>query len=165
MQSLFADGHIRYAVERSPARTAALAVLVEREEILPDTTESMTWTCGLAREVPALIAANVRRFVEDMFGEAGLSLREHGPKALFAIHPGGPRIIDAVQRTLELQDGQVAMSRGILRSYGNMSSATLPHVWRSIVEDDAISAGTLVATLAFGPGLTVSGGLLVKEAP
>jgi len=57
------------------------------------------------------------------------------------------------------------MSRGILRSYGNMSSATLPHVWRSIVEDDAISAGTLVATLAFGPGLTVSGGLLVKEAP
>ncbi len=172
VQSLFADGHIRYAVERSPARTAALAVLVEREEILPDTTESMTWTCGdhgmnmtLAREVPALIAANVRRFVEDMFGEAGLSLREHGPKALFAIHPGGPRIIDAVQRTLELQDGQVAMSRGILRSYGNMSSATLPHVWRAIVEDDAISASTLVATLAFGPGLTVSGGLLVKEAP
>jgi len=172
VQSLFADGHVRYSVERSPARTPALAVLALREEILPDTTESMTWTCGdhgmhmtLGREVPALIAANVRPFVEAMFAEAGLSLREHGAKTIFAVHPGGPRIIDAVQRTLELQDGQVALSRDVLRRFGNMSSATLPHVWRAIVEDDAIPDGTLVATLAFGPGLTVSGGLLLRDAP
>ena len=172
VQSLFADGHVRYSVERGAAPTAALAVLVEREEILPDTTESMTWACGdhgmkmtLGRDVPGVIAANVRPFVEAMFGEAGLSLREHGPKAIFAIHPGGPRIIDAVQHTLELQDGQVALSRDILRRYGNMSSATLPHVWRAIVQDDTIPDGTLVVTLAFGPGLTVSGALLAREAP
>lgn len=171
VQSLFADGHVRYSVERGPARTAALAVLVEREEILPDTTESMTWACGdhgmkmtLGRDVPAVIATNARPFVEAMFDEAGLSLHEHGAKTIFAIHPGGPRIIDAVQQTLELQDGQVALSRDILRRFGNMSSATLPHVWRAIVEDDTIPDGTLVATLAFGPGLTVSGALLVREA-
>jgi len=170
VQSLFADGHIRYSVQRGAVRAGALGVLVEREEILPDTAGSMAWSCGdhgmqmtLGRDVPALIAANVRPFVEAMFGEAGLSLREHGPKAVFAVHPGGPRIIDAVQHTLELQDGQVTLSRDVLRRFGNMSSATLPHVWRAIVDDDGIPAGTVVATLAFGPGLTVSGALFVKE--
>ncbi len=170
VQSLFADGHVRYAVERRPAPAPALALIAEREEILPDTTESMSWSCGdhgmhmtLGREVPALIAANLRPFVEAMFGEAGLSLREHGPRTIFAVHPGGPRIIDAVQRTLELADDQVALSRDVLRSFGNMSSATLPHVWRAIVQDDGIPHGTLVATLAFGPGLTVSGAILMRE--
>lgn len=170
VQSLFADGHVRYAVERGPVRRSALAVLAQREEILPGSTDEMTWTSGdhgmhmtLGREVPAMIAANARPFVEALFEEAGLSLRAHGSAAVFAVHPGGPRIIDAVQHALDLQDGQVASSRDVLLRFGNMSSATLPHVWRQIAEDDAIRHGTLVATLAFGPGLTVSGALLLKE--
>jgi predicted naringenin-chalcone synthase len=43
-----------------------------------------------------------------------------------------------------------------------MSSATLPHVWKAILEDDAIPGKTLIVSLAFGPGLTLSGGILQK---
>jgi predicted naringenin-chalcone synthase len=170
VQSLFADGHVRYAVERGPVRRPALAVLAQREEIVSGSIDEMTWTSGdhgmhmtLGREVPSMIAVNARRFVEALFDDAGLSLGAHGSAAIFAVHPGGPRIIDAVQHALDLQDGQVSSSRDVLRRFGNMSSATLPHVWKQIADDDAVRPGTLIATLAFGPGLTVSGALLSKE--
>ena len=48
--------------------------------------------------------------------------------------------------------------------HGNMSSATLPHVWMRIVDDARVASGTLVASLAFGPGLTCSGALFEKQA-
>jgi predicted naringenin-chalcone synthase len=71
--------------------------------------------------------------------------------------------VDLVQHVLELRDPQVAASRDVLLRFGNMSSATLPHVWREIVHDDAIPSGTPVVSLAFGPGLTVAGSLMVRE--
>jgi predicted naringenin-chalcone synthase len=170
VQSLFADGHARYAVERGVSGRPSLAIVAEREEIVPDSTESMTWTCGdrgmhmtLSRDVPSKIAANVRAFVRALFEDAGLSFEAHRARTLFAVHPGGPRVVDAVQRALELGDVQLEASREVLLRFGNMSSATLPHVWRAIVLDGAIPDGTLVASLAFGPGLTVSGALMVRE--
>ena len=51
----------------------------------------------------------------------------------------------------------------MLHDYGNMSSATLPHVWQRILEDSRIAAGTPVVSLAFGPGLTMCGALFVKR--
>ena len=137
---------------------------------MPDSAESMTWTCGdhgmqmiLSRDVPAKIAANVRAFVDALFEQAGLSFDAHRESAVFAVHPGGPRIVDLVQHVLELRDPQVAASRDVLLRFGNMSSATLPHVWREIVHDDAIPSRTPVVSLAFGPGLTVAGSLMVRE--
>jgi predicted naringenin-chalcone synthase len=44
-----------------------------------------------------------------------------------------------------------------------MSSATIPHVWARILEDDKVKSGAVVASLAFGPGLTVYGALLRKS--
>ena len=44
-----------------------------------------------------------------------------------------------------------------------MSSATLPHVWMRLLEDDAVASGTLVVSLAFGPGLTICGGIFRKD--
>ena len=86
----------------------------------------------------------------------------HAGRAVFAVHPGGPRIVDAVQSALELSDAQVAASRDVLSRYGNMSSATLPHVWRDLLRSSAVEPGTVVASLAFGPGLTMAGALMVK---
>jgi predicted naringenin-chalcone synthase len=171
VQSLFADGHVRYGVARGPSPRASLAVVAEREEILPDSTEAMTWTCGdrgmhmtLSRDVPSRIARNVRAFVTALFADAGLSFDQHGPRTIFAVHPGGPRVVDEVQRALELSSMQVEASREVLLRFGNMSSATLPHIWRALALDDGIPTGTLVVSLAFGPGLTVSGALMVREA-
>lgn len=170
VQSLFADGHARYSVERGGSARPSLAVLAEHEEILPESADAMTWTCGdhgmhmtLARDVPVQIATNVGAFVATLFEAAGLSFRAHRETTIFAVHPGGPRVVDSVQRALELGDAQVAASRDVLLRFGNMSSATLPHVWRELVNDAAIADGTLVASLAFGPGLTVSGALMLRE--
>jgi len=44
-----------------------------------------------------------------------------------------------------------------------MSSATLPHVWKAILDDDAVPSGTLIVSLAFGPGLTIAGAILRKS--
>ena len=76
--------------------------------------------------------------------------------AKFAIHPGGPKIIDAVQEALELSDKQTQESKKILFERGNMSSATLPHVWNEMLNSD-IPKGTKIISLAFGPGLTLFG--------
>ncbi len=78
------------------------------------------------------------------------------------MHPGGPKVIDATQHALELSDDQVAASRRVLHRYGNMSSATLPHIWTTLLEGGEVAAGTHIASLAFGPGLTICGAVMVK---
>jgi predicted naringenin-chalcone synthase len=173
VQSLFADGHIRYSVvPHEVARHGAgpaLGVLALCEEILPDSTDAMAWAVSdhgmrmtLARDVPARIARAARSFVTELFAEAGLRFVEDARRAIFAIHPGGPKVIDVMQSALELDDAQVAASRDVLFRFGNMSSATLPHIWMDLVADTNVAEGTPVVSLAFGPGLTVSAALMVK---
>jgi len=147
----------------------AFEVLAVREEIVPDSLGDMTWELSewgfrmtLAREVPEKIAAELPGFLARMFAQAGESFEAERATTLFAVHPGGPRIIDAVQALLELSGEQTAASRTLLYERGNMSSATLPHVWARVLETSAIKAGTLVASLAFGPGLTIAGALFRK---
>lgn len=169
VQSLFADGFVRYAV--SADRDAlGLRVLALDERILADSADSMGWALSdwgmkmtLARDVPDRIRGAVRQFVTDLYSRAGLSLPTELKKTIFAVHPGGPKIIDAVGEVLELERSQVQTSRDVLFDYGNMSSATLPHVWMRIVHDATIARGTLVLSLAFGPGLTLCGGLFRKH--
>jgi len=167
VQSLFADGLIRYRLTRGG--TGGLRVLALDEIIVPDSDDSMRWSVGdhgmhmtLARDVPERIAEGLRAFIERLAERAGVASAPLD-KAIFAVHPGGPRVIDQVAETLGLADAQVAASRQILRDHGNMSSATLPHVWKLIAEDKAVAPGTLIMSLAFGPGLTVCGGVFRKE--
>jgi predicted naringenin-chalcone synthase len=58
---------------------------------------------------------------------------------------------------------QLAHSRAVLHDHGNMSSATLPHIWARLLDDADVPSGSLVPSLAFGPGLTICGALLVKR--
>jgi predicted naringenin-chalcone synthase len=118
---------------------------------------------ALSRDVPQHIAGTIRPFVRALFGRAGLEYSAEQRRAIFAIHPGGPRIIDAVRDALELEEAQVAPARHVLSRFGNMSSATVPHIWRELLEDSRYPRGTLLASFAFGPGLTVCGALLRKE--
>jgi len=165
VQSLFADGLIRYSLV--PHASRGLRVLALHEQLVPDTADAMRWVAGdhgmqmtLARDVPERIASVLRAFVIELYGRAGVPLARI-KDSVFAVHPGGPRIVDGVQRTLELTDAQVAVSRAVLRDHGNMSSATLPHVWQRL--DQHLAAGTLVASLAFGPGLTVCGAMFEQR--
>lgn len=169
VQSLFADGHIRYSVRGVRGKGPSLAFLGCREALVPGSLGAMGWILGdkgmrmiLAREVPELISAALKDFLRGLFDSTGVAAAEALGRGLFAIHPGGPRIIDKVAALLELAPDQVRASRDVLRECGNMSSATLPHIWARIAADPAVAPGTLVTSLAFGPGLTVYGAILRK---
>lgn len=155
VQTLFADGHIKYGLDqRTEGRRLEIKTI--KEQIIPDSSQDMTWIPSpvsmqmtLSKEVPDKIRTHINSFVHKLSGG-------YTGDILFAIHPGGPKIIDTIQKQLELSDEQLAFSRQILKSRGNMSSATLPHIWKEILDSDYNGK---VISLAFGPGLTIFGGL------
>ncbi len=179
VQSLFGDGHIRYSLSRVADATCAtipddgswgLRVLSLAEELVADSTDDMRWTITewgfrmtLTKEVPQKIGATLPAFLARLFAQADLDYKAEKDFAIFAIHPGGPKIIDQVSDALGLRPEQSAASRAVLRDYGNMSSATLPHVWDEILKSRATQPRQLVASVAFGPGLTICGGLFQIE--
>jgi alkylresorcinol/alkylpyrone synthase len=61
---------------------------------------------------------------------------------------------------LELPPEALAASRAVLRDYGNMSSATILFILRALLAGDGLREGETIATLAFGPGLTMEAALL-----
>lgn len=168
IESLFADGAIRYRMSEGGGK--GLEVLALREELLPDCLEAMTWVISarglvmtLSARVPELIAQRLGPYLAALLERAGLDFEDARRDAVFAIHPGGPRILDQLQRALGLADHQLSASREVLRARGNMSSATLPHVWKRILEAPEIAEGTPIVSVAFGPGLTMTGGVFVKR--
>jgi len=146
-------------------------VLALDEWIIPESAASMAWFCSdsgmemvLARDVPERIAGSLQAFVASLLEQAGLSMAAV-PQALFAIHPGGPKIVDQIAKLLQLSEEQIRFSRAVLRERGNMSSATLPFIWQKIALASDVSTFTPIVSLAFGPGLTLSGAILSKVLP
>jgi predicted naringenin-chalcone synthase len=159
-QSLFADGFIKYSMV-AEAPKSGFQVISHREEIIPTSTGAMTWNLAdwgfemsLAKEVPVLIARSLPRFIQRLGVEKN---------AIFAVHPGGPKILTNIQKILDLTSEQLHHSSDILLKFGNMSSATLPHIWKAVLEDESVPSGFPVVSLAFGPGLTLCGLLMVKQ--
>jgi len=129
----------------------------------------MTWRLGphqfdiyLSKRVPLLIREQVLAFTRRLCQRAGCDLDAEKSRLLFAIHPGGPKILDHCAEALTVSEAQVAHARGVFRELGNMSSATVPHVLMNLARDRAVRAGTRVVALGFGPGLTATGALLEK---
>jgi predicted naringenin-chalcone synthase len=171
IQTLFSDGHIRYSVlpENSSDFQTGLEILALHEEIVPDSLNDMTWILSewgfqmtLSRDVPGKIARCLPHFLSTLFQEAGMGHADKAEDTIFAVHPGGPRILDSIEELLCLKKDQLRHSRKVLFERGNMSSATLPHIWMDVVADHTIKSGSLVVSLAFGPGLTIAGALFRK---
>jgi alkylresorcinol/alkylpyrone synthase len=128
------------------------------------TADQMTWDVtdlgfrmGLSPRVPATLATHALPFISGLLARHGLSLAEVDG---WAVHPGGPHILDVVQRELSLPPAALGVSRRVLGDYGNCSSPTV------LIILDALRAsgcGHLVA-MAFGPGLTLYAALL-RTAP
>lgn len=174
IHSLFADGSIAYDVAettRTELRAPGLELLALLERTLPDSADAMTWRSSawgmqmtLSRHVPERLGAAIEPFVTQLVTGAGLD-RNAARDAVYAVHPGGPRILDRVQDLLRLADAQLEHSRKVLRERGNMSSATLPHIWLELACDRRVADRTPVVSLAFGPGLTICGAVLRKLVP
>lgn len=164
IESLFADGAIAYSLQREMPTGDSYEVLGTLENILPGTGTLMQWNQSelgfemtLARQLPQKISEVVGGFVGRLLEKTGLRTSD-ARQAAFAIHPGGPAIIDRVRDALGLNAEQVALSSEVLRLHGNLSSATLPTIWERMLP--TIPAGTPVVSLAFAPGLTLAGAVL-----
>ena len=171
--TLFADGFINYsAVTPAYAREhglRGLRILAFDEHLLPDSADDMTWVPGphqfqmtLSVMVPVVIKRHVYRFVDRLLGRLGIDFERAKAGMVFAIHPGGPKIVEHIQSELGLADDQVAISKAVFYENGNMSSATVPHILKEIIDEPTIARGTRVVCLGFGPGLTVTGLVLEK---
>lgn len=165
VQSLFADGHIKYTISED-AWGDHFDVLTILEKLIPDSSKDMSWTptsagmrMTLSRDVPDKIQERLPALLKELSLSSGVG-EQVLKNSIFAVHPGGPRIIDQVKKRLELDEDQVRYSRKILKYRGNMSSATLPHIWMEILESNYKG---YVVSLAFGPGLTVFGAVFYKR--
>jgi len=151
---LFGDGCAAALVCAEPAGLALDDFL---SFALPQSGDLIRWDIGdtgfhmhLSGQVPQ----RIRQAMADERARnapAGvLRGRQPGDFDLFAVHAGGKAILDAVENGLELAEGRLDWSRGVLRDFGNMSSATLMFVLERILRAAPPGAGL---ALAFGPGL------------
>ncbi len=162
-QTLFADGFIKYSMTNG-LKEPHFKILGMHEEIIPDSEDEMTWSISndsfhmtLSKKVPLLIAQSLESYLKKLCIAAKVD-KAILKNAHFAIHPGGPKILHYIQEWLKLRDSQMTQSFAILKKYGNMSSATLPHIWDAVLKEG--KTGDLVVSLAFGPGLTITGSIM-----
>lgn len=171
--TLFADGFIKYAAypqsEFVKTGRSGLRILALDERILPDSLPEMTLRPGplqfdmsLSKRVPFMIRDSIGDFVAALCEQAGLTFEQEKDVMIFAIHPGGPAILNQIRARLGIVESQIELSRKVLHEHGNMASATAPHIWQHILQSPAIPVGTKVLSMAFGPGLTVIGALFEK---
>jgi predicted naringenin-chalcone synthase len=161
--AIFADGAAA-AVGRLEAAPAGrpLTLVSSGSCLIPDSAADMAWAVGdhgfemtLSRRVPGLIARHLRPWLEGWLGDNGLSLADVGS---WAVHPGGPKILDAVGESLELPAGALAASRQVLADYGNMSSPTVLFVLDRLRMQHAPRP---CVALGFGPGLVAEGAIFI----
>lgn len=125
----------------------------------PATADHMTWTVTdhgfrmtLSPQVPEVLGKHVRHAAERLLTDHGLTVPEVRG---WAVHPGGPRILDTVEHELGLPPDALEPSRHVLREHGNCSSATVLMVLDELLRSVALRPGDPVVAMAFGPGLTL----------
>jgi len=160
--SLFSDGAAAVVLQHTPGPGIGWRLASQASLVLPETSDLMSWRIGdagfemtLSPQVPALLLRDLRAWVAPWLAESGLAVDDI---AHWAIHPGGPRILSAVEQSLGLSETQMAPSREILETRGNMSSPTVLFILQRIHR--AAITGPCVL-MAFGPGLTMEATLLL----
>ena len=154
--ALFSDAAAAVAVTPRGGRLEVVDV-VARTDV--DSAPLMTWDVtdlgfrmGLSPRVPDALAPYVVGAVDQLCAPHGLARQD---VARWAVHPGGPRIVDVVAAQLDLDESQVADSRAVLAEHGNCSSATLLLILDRILAAGDLREGDHVVAMAFGPGLTL----------
>jgi alkylresorcinol/alkylpyrone synthase len=130
----------------------------------PDSLDVMGWDVAddglkvvFSRDIPTLVQQDLRAVVDGFLEARGLSLDDIDG---FVCHPGGAKVLDALEAAFELPARSLVHARDVLREHGNMSAATVMYVLKAALEAGA-RGRQLLTTL--GPGFTA--GLLVLEAP
>jgi alkylresorcinol/alkylpyrone synthase len=127
------------------------------EHLWPDTLDIMGWGVDsegfeviFAQSIPAFAEENFRAAISAILARGEIAMEEIGR---FCCHPGGAKVIVALERSLGLAPGTLDLEREVLRNYGNMSSATVHFVLEELLRA-GLPART--AMTAMGPGFTAS---------
>jgi predicted naringenin-chalcone synthase len=154
VNALFADGAAAAVGCAGAMTNPEWKVAAAASRLFPDSQDAMTWDIGdhgfemtLSTRVPALIAEQLRPWLEGWLGAIGIDV-EDVPS--WAVHPGGPRILSAVEQGLRLSSQALTASREVLAECGNMSSPTLLFILERL---RARQAPRPCVALGFGPGL------------
>jgi alkylresorcinol/alkylpyrone synthase len=157
--ALFGDGAAAAVVGTGTGGLARIAGASEK--MWPDTLNIMGWRVedpGLGvvfdRAIPPFIIANLAGAVDEMCVQLGIAREDI---SRFCCHPGGVKVIDAIEKSLQLPQGELNLEREVLQDFGNMSAPTVMFVLDRLLDRGLPEK---VMMTAFGPGFTCSGLLL-----
>jgi predicted naringenin-chalcone synthase len=156
---LFGDGSAAVLVTGDADKTGGYPLLGFYGEVMPKGSKDMSWELSstgfrmtLNSYVPDLIEEDFEKLVNQALAKQGIPRDQI---THWSIHPGGRKILEAIERSLSLPKEKLDASYRILREYGNMSSPTILFVLKEILSGLDKSQKQTVFGAAFGPGLTM----------
>lgn len=133
------------------------AVLGWGEHLWPNTADIMGWDINtegfkimLSRDLPNFVRQELSSPLQAYLDRYELTLSDFDG---FVTHPGGPKVLDALEDMLDLGRGDLCHARAVLRDYGNMSSPTVFFILMDVLAD---SGSRHYLLSALGPGFTAS---------
>jgi alkylresorcinol/alkylpyrone synthase len=157
--ALFGDGAAAALIS---SRGTGAKIVAGGEYTWPDSLDVMGWEVtgeGLkaifSRDIPELVTTKLHSVAVEFLAEHGLTLRDIDA---FVCHPGGAKVLDALEVAFEIEPGSLHVAREVLRDYGNMSAATVMFVLERTIGNGTTWKRALVSAL--GPGFTAGFTLL-----
>lgn len=159
-QALFGDGAAAIVMHSEPQAEICLNVETSYCDLVSEGKSDMAWGIGdfgfemrLSSYVPDILKKGVRSLTQNLLESMDLNLDQ---VSYFAIHPGGKKILEAVESELKLPKERNSHSYQVLARYGNMSSPTILFVLKSIWQElTGQDKDKRILSFAFGPGLTL----------
>lgn len=158
--AIFGDGAAAVLLAGDAAAGGAKGIRILRTlcHTIPESTYALGFDLHddgfhavLSKHVPALLHGVVGQLVDRLTGDAGITPGDIGA---FVVHPGGKKVLGAVEDALGLRREDTQPSWDILRDYGNQSSASVLFVLDRWISERAPAPGTHGVMAAFGPGLS-----------
>lgn len=153
---IFGDGAAAVVVVGSDRAEPGPRIVDSRAHLYPDTGRAMGWDVGasglkvvLGAEVPELVSMHLADDVKGLLADNDLHLDDI---SAWVAHPGGPKVLQAVQSSLGLPDEALAVTWRSLAAIGNLSSASVLHVLRDTLDEVQPPAGSPGVLFAMGPG-------------
>lgn len=160
---LFADGASALLLCGSKNKLSENKLVLQIDDIgtgfIPNTADLMSWNISSSvfkMHLSPKVVNTLKNVMEETIG--GFLTHSSEKIDFWAIHPGGAKIVEAVQESLHLTDENVADSFEVLRNYGNMSSPTILFVLKSIFDKIRLTGEDETKNIfacAFGPGLNI----------
>jgi predicted naringenin-chalcone synthase len=155
---LFGDGIAAALITNDEFAEGGIRLEHFYSEVMTKGKKDMAWEISssgflmtLSGYVPELIEEDFSPLVIRALEQAGI---EKENITHWCIHPGGRRILDAIHKSLALQNGELKTCYDVLKQYGNMSSATILFVLKEMMKT-SLKKDQKIFGAAFGPGLTM----------